>query len=465
MLGDTPLTRRVSRRRLLTAAAAATGAFALGGLAQSRVTHAKPAIAPGGQATKRLVYSGISGLVATQAQRDIEAYTKLHPDVEITLNIADDQIKYKDTFPQIAASSDKPDIAWYWVDGRWYPTMVEAGILEPLDDVYERYGLDKVYPESTLQKYTSPDGHRYAVNQTVVWYTFSYYNKGIFQQAGIQPPEDPNQPYPKDLATWYEWCDRIRAAGFEPVTFGGKEGWILGHLHDMLLQRGMTPDRLADLLTNWRKGAEPKVRYTDDDFLAVTKLMREWHDKKVMAEGYLGRSYPEGRALFVQGKAAMYQDGSWAASEAILPKELPPDFQWGWLMYPPTTPGIDAKILSYAGNGLMLPAGGKNVELAKDFLAFSVSKERMEANISIGSIPGRTDVSPEAMQHLGPVTVSQWEMTKNLGTALGWDDPVPPALANLSFELWSGLMAGTVTPEEVGQQLEAKAEELRQGIA
>src|SRR5215208_4116189 len=87
------------------------------------------------------------------------------------------ETEYKPAFPQIVASSDKPDFAWYWVDGRQYQDIANAGLLEPLDDLYESEGWNKVLPQSVVNTYTSPDGHKYAANAGIVWYPQIYYSK------------------------------------------------------------------------------------------------------------------------------------------------------------------------------------------------------------------------------------------------------------------------------------------------
>ena len=83
-----------------------------------------------------------------------------NPDIEVQVNVAGGaETEYKPNFPQIAVSSDRPDTAWYWVDGRQYQDLVAAKALEPLgrNDLYKSEGLATAYPEATLNKYTSTD--------------------------------------------------------------------------------------------------------------------------------------------------------------------------------------------------------------------------------------------------------------------------------------------------------------------
>jgi ABC-type glycerol-3-phosphate transport system substrate-binding protein len=385
-----------------------------------------------------------------------------NPDVEVVVNVAGGaETEYKPAFPQIVASDDKPDFAWYWVDGRQYQDIANAGLLEPLDDLYESEGWNKVIPESTLRLYTQPDGKKYAVNGGIVWYPQVYYSLDAFEKAGVEPPPA-DRPYWTSMDEFYAACDKLRTAGYEPLTIGGKEGWIIGHAHDTMLARVATDEQLTDLLFNWRKGSTPLTRYTDAEgpWRKANQLLLDMANKKVFAEGFLARSYAEGRALFVQGKAAMYQDGSWAPTPPILYAEAP-DLKFGWMLYPQVDPNISAKFLLYAGDGLMIPAGTQNVDLAKQFLAFMMSKEQVIAQISVGIVPSRTDIPATELAAAGQHTVDMFPMLPKLGTTTGWDDPVPADMAERSHFLWQDLLAGRIPVEKVGEEIEQLAERKR----
>jgi len=415
--------------------------------------------APAAVAKKVVVMSVIPGPAGTAVQGNAEAFNKERPDAEVKVNVAGGaETEYKPNFPQIAMSEDRPDLAWYWVDGRQYQDLVAAGALEPLDDLYKREGWDKVLPEAVLNKYTSPDGHRYAVVQDVVVYPQVYYNKEIFDEVGVKLPA--NGIAYESLEEWYEVCDKIRAAGYEPVTVGMKEGWRIGHVHDVLLQRMIPQDLFNDFYDNWRPGWEPKVHYNGPEWLAADKMLKEWFDKGVFAEGDLGRNYAEGRALFVQKKAAMYQDGSWAIG--ILRDEAP-DLEFGWMLYPQVKPEIKPAFLIYAGGGLMMLKDPDNKEVAEDFLAFCLKPERAIWMLKeVGLVPARTDLPADAFDVMDPLLKDMWLHIAEVGTSTGWDDPVPADMAERSFILFQEMMTDARTPEAVGEEIEKLAERHRQ---
>jgi len=221
--------------------------------------------------------TGIPGPAGENIKYCAELFMKENPDINVEIDIAGGaETEYKPNFPQIAISDDRPDAAWYWVDGRQYQDLVAAGALESLNDVWEKDGLYDAYPDATVQKYTSPDGNQYAGNSDMVWYTPVYYNKAIFKEAGVEPPA--NGFYYESLEEWYDVVDKIRAAGYEPLTIGGGEGWRLGHLHDQLLQRMLTPEQLKKLQTVGDKLRDHLRKMIRDipakDYLEATSFLK-----------------------------------------------------------------------------------------------------------------------------------------------------------------------------------------------
>ncbi len=402
----------------------------------------------------------IPGPTQRYLEANAQAFMGKNPDISIIVDVAGGAEEvYKPNFPVIAASPDRPDMAWYWVDGRQYQDLVAAGLLEPLDDLYEQEGWYDIYPKTVLNKYTSPDGHKYAANTSVVWYPQVYYNKKIFQELGISTPNTPYVAY-ASVDEWYDIINKIREGGFEPLSYGGKEGWIIGHTHDAILQRMVPQEILDDSYNNWRPGWEPKFKYSDEIWTQAAAMLLEWKEKGVFAEGFLARSYPEGRMLFVQEKATMYQDGVWGVG--ILRNEAP-EMDFGWMLYPKIKEEIDPKFLLYAGNGVMILKGTPNLEACKKFLAFLVSPEGQENVLKLGGeFSPRLDFDPAIVQKLtDPLVFDMWMKLQEIGSTTGWDDPVPAELAERSFILFQEMLTGARTPESVGQELELIAERLR----
>ena len=109
----------------------------------------------------------------------------------------------------------------------------------------------------------------------------------------------------------------------------------------------------------------------------------------------------------------------------------------------------------------MIPKRSSNPDLAKEFLAFYLSKDQMIKK-AFYQCPARTDIPVDVMEEaLGPISIDEWKAMLKIGTSTGWDDPVPAVLAEQSFVLLQEMVTGKRTPESVGEELEKIAEDLR----
>ena len=407
-----------------------------------------------------VTFSMIGGVVAERMKHEMELFSEPNPNVKVRFNISGDEIAYKDAAPQLFASGDRPDIAWYWLDGLNYQPIVRAGLLQEVDDLWERENWADVLPADTVSLYTHTDGHKYAVNIDVVLYPFLYWSKEAFAQAGL---DDPGRWY-ESLDELYDVAGELRAAGFEPLTWGGQEGWLAGHEYDALLQRNLTESDHVDLFSNWAPGATPEIRYTDPDVQEVHQTFVENLEHELYATGFLGRNYDDGRGVFTTGKAGIYMDGSWANADAVLYDAIGRD-SYDWMLYPRMRPDTDPKILSYAGNALMIPKGGQHLDVTKEIMAWITSKERNGSAAAFGTIPSRIDITidDEIKGLLGPHVAAMLEEQPTIGTAIGWDGVVPGELAFNAFTFLQEILAGSREPETMGEELEAIAEELRTG--
>jgi raffinose/stachyose/melibiose transport system substrate-binding protein len=455
--------RQMKRRDLLKLAAATTGAAAASRLA-----------GPGGRAfarqvaaTTTITVEALPGTVGPMWQADASVWNKtMAASTGITLNVripGGGQNDYKVLFPHIAASSSAPDMCWYWFGGAgFYNQMVADGLFVPLDDLYKSQGWDKVLPEAAVKGYVSSDGHRYGVVDNVVWYPQLYYRKDAFKKAGIKaPPSD--HPYFDSEAEFLDAIDRLRHAGYETISIGGVDAFMLAHVEDVLLQRMVPETIVKNLRDNWQPSVPVTYQYTDPHWLAVDQKMVDWKNKGVFATGFMGRTETQAMQYFATGKAAMYSDGSWAAGNGML-GGFAKSLDYGWMLYPKMNPSIEPKFLLYMGNAEEILTHSKHVDAAKKVLAFHMSLPRQTALAQSGIlVPSRLDIPASALKSLGTVGYDMWRQLGPVGSAIGWDDPVATKLGQLNYTLMSQLMSGSIGPKDVGTQLQAALLQVRAG--
>lgn len=393
-----------------------------------------------------------TGNLAGATQEAVDRFNALHPGVTGKVNtITNEDWRKNATF--VLSADDAPDVAFVQVDARVYPSLVSNGILAPINDVWDELGLDGLYPQSTIDNYTSPDGNHYAVNQDIVWAPVVYYNKDAFAKAGI----DFAGGRVESMDTWYEMADKLKAAGYEPLALGGAT-FPLNHTSDQLLQTAVTPERLNEYFSNWRPGSTSDAKYTDPDFVGVLQTLKDWNDRGVLAEGTAATSYEQADQLWLSGRAGMLQTGSWGAG---IYRGQNPGFEFGWLV----EPGIGVtptSFLAYAGNGYSVPVKAKNPALAKEFIKYLMSTEvQSEILPKYGLVPARTDVDPLTLEGVDPIVKEMMNAFPEIGLSGLWGDTVPPELGEAIDPMLQGILVGTETPEGAGAKLQTILEGLQ----
>jgi ABC-type glycerol-3-phosphate transport system substrate-binding protein len=399
-----------------------------------------------------LVFNGSN---AEHMLASVAAFEELHPGVAGKVDTITNE-DWRQNAAFILSADDAPDVAFVQVDARVYPTLVDNGILSPIDDVWEELGLKDAYPKATVDVYTAADGHNYAVNTDVVWAPVVYYNKDAFAQAGIE--FDGGRV--ESMEQWHEIGDKLNEAGYVPLTLGGGASFPLNHLTDQLLQTALTPDRLSEYLTNWRVGSESDAKYTDPEFVEVLSTLKDWGDRGLLGQGTAATSYEQAEQLFLAGKAAMVQTGSWGASTY---RAQEPPFEFGWLI----EPGLGetgTSFLTYAGNAYSIPVTAGEPELAKEFLKFVMSIENQSEILpQFGLIPARVDVDPMALEGIDVALQEQMAAFAEYGVSTLWGDTVPPALGEAIDPMLQGILVGTETPEGAAEKLQTILEDLQAG--
>ncbi|WP_026574254.1 ABC transporter substrate-binding protein [Bacillus sp. UNC438CL73TsuS30] len=386
-----------------------------------------------------LVVSAIPN-AAIRLSADADAFMAANPNIKIKINEYEENV-YKEQAPDLFTSSEKPDIAWYWAE-RKYKEIVESGALEPLDSMYKSEGWNKELPKSTLNRYTSEDGHKYAVNTNIVWTPVIYYNKKAFRESGIKEPHT--------FSEFFSMSKPLEKKGYIPLVSAIGDPSNRGHIFDAVLQRNVTKQQFRQLINN--DGNHQEMTYQSKEVLNSWSIMRKMA-KEMLPKDAATTSEEEARALFVQGKAAMYS--SISAQAGILEDELPENFDIGFFYYPQIKRDIKPKVQLYTGDALMVLKGTGKEELAKRFVAFVMSYDRQKALAEQRMFfPSRTDLNNEDLKQYGPLFSKMYKEMSELGTTPLWDDRIPSEVAKVSFKLHLNVMTGKEEPIDAGKELQ-----------
>ena len=178
----------------------------------------------------------------------MQAMTRQHPSLQLLAQGFEHEAFKKGIQPMLRGEG-APDIISYWA-GQRTKSLVETGVLTPVDDVWHTQGLDEVFPQAMREACTY-GGKRFGVPVTMHWVGF-FYDKALFDTLHLTPPR-----------TWDEFlavCAAIRHHGRAPVALGLQGQWPAQFWFDLLLLRTAGPGFRTRLLNGQESVLDPRVR-------------------------------------------------------------------------------------------------------------------------------------------------------------------------------------------------------------
>lgn len=292
----------------------------------------------------------------------LEAYDAQNDDVKVKIRF----IPFEDfnrTLQQGAAAGEGPDVAL--INAFDTQQMAEAGVIEDITAQVEEWGeQDAYYP--TSWETTQVGGKTYGIPHVADDYAL-YYNKDVFEAAGVQPP-----------ATWDE-MESTAATLAKEVKYGlavsGREG-----------AEGAT----GILLRQLAAGGDLKT-FGDGTGAAALESFKRMVDNGGLSKGFLTWLEDDAKTQFAGGSAAMMINS--ATYVNILRDEVP-DLNWGVAPLPKDK--VSKSFLS--AENLTIGAGSGDPDAAWDLIAHlqepSVLEEYLPAR---NKLPARDDV-PKAVE-------------------------------------------------------------------
>jgi raffinose/stachyose/melibiose transport system substrate-binding protein len=123
-----------------------------------------------------------------------------------------------------------------------------------------------------------------------------FYNKKIFAENGISVPK-----------TWEELvaaATKLKAAGIQPFTAGGKSGWPVSRWVGAYIFRSLGGDAMAAV-------ANKSAKLTDPGYVAAAQAIQDLGKAGFFPVGVASEDLPTAYNDLVTGKAAMQYQGTW----------------------------------------------------------------------------------------------------------------------------------------------------------
>ncbi|WP_113422243.1 ABC transporter substrate-binding protein [Rhizobium sp. SYY.PMSO] len=250
--------------------------------------------------------------------------------------------------------------------------FVNQGLLSPIDDTAKAGKWADVLPKSILDL-ISYNGQVYLSPTDAHGESWVFYSKDTFAKAGVT--EEPR--------TWDEFfaaLDKLKAAGVQPVAWGG-QSWQESKVFNMILLTQVGIDGFLKIYADKDNGdaSVEGVKKTLD----ILGKLRTYVD-----EGAPGRNWNDATAMVITGKAGVQFMGDWAKGEFVAAGKQPGK-DYGCMLVP-QSPGMVYVADSFSFPKIADPASQKGQALLAEVAMDPVVQ--VEFSLKKGSVPMRTDV-------------------------------------------------------------------------
>jgi len=256
------------------------------------------------------------------------------------------------------AGGNPPDFFSDWAGAR-AQLKADNGMLADIGDMWEANDLDSAFPAGMIDMVADFDGikHEVPLNYHVA---AMWYSPSIFEAAGVAVP-----------TTWDELkgaCEALKGAGVVPFALGSGQSWTAQFWFDYILLRTAGAEYRAKLMAG-------DASYTDPEVIRTMELWAELVTAGCFNEDANAKTYTDAADMVANGEAAMTLMGTWITGYWT-PEENPlePLVDYDLFEFPVIDEGVPTAVVGPV-DALTASAGAKNLEGAKDLLAFFARPE------------------------------------------------------------------------------------------
>ncbi|WP_299154914.1 ABC transporter substrate-binding protein [uncultured Tateyamaria sp.] len=357
----------------------------------------------------------------------IAAFKEAHPGIEVTWNNFDDET-YKASFRNFLAANPPDVVAWF-AGNRMRP-FVEAGLFEPIDDLWAKAGFNEQF--SAAESSMTIDGNIYGVPyQQAPWAVF--FNRDVYERAGASEPANFDE--------FVENCEKFAAIEVDCLTTGTVDLWPGAGIFDLINLRTHGFDFHMQLAAGEIEWTDPRVRETFENWGRIAPYITA--DNAAI-------DWDGAAALLAQGKAANYVIGAFAV-KTLLNGGMTED-SLGMMSFPTINADVpraeEAPMDSYH-----IPVGAPNPDNARLFLEFVGTPDQQTAyNATTIRMPVNNQATPVDDKYLN----IGFEM---LSTAEGlsqfFDRDADADMAKAAMEGFQEFMARPERMDDILERLEA----------
>lgn len=316
--------------------------------------------------------------------------------------------------------------------------MYEAGLLLDLEKTFTELGImDDVLPaaaETVKTIYGSMVSIPFQYNIEGFWY-----NKELFAEHGVEVP-----------TTWEEFKEvaaTLHAAGVQPLTAAGVQGWTITRYLSTYLARAHGPGALQAV-------ADGEAAFSDPDYLEAVQELAALGEAGYFGEGITSRDTDTMSSQFLAGNVGMMYNGSWTLSSIYDEAQNPlgPD-AFGFFPFPEVAGGAGS-IADYPANTGTVTA--INASLYNDkvgdwlvCIAQNYGSSLLENQGAISGFVQHTEVQTPAL--VGDIVE---QMEGATGAVIWLEAPFGARFGDAAGTNAGPLVDGGITPEQYARQLD-----------
>jgi raffinose/stachyose/melibiose transport system substrate-binding protein len=362
-------------------------------------------------------------------QRIIKEFEAANPGVTVSVEGRSTD-EHKAALRVAAQSSQGPDIYFMWAGLGLGGEFVKAGLSKPLDDYYKKYDWDKRLLGTATSFSKIYPGGRHGIP-----YTFHgealYYNKALFQKAGIAAPPATYDELKADAA-------KLKDADIPAMTFGGTVNWHLMRLMDVILEAKCGADKhdqLMNMKLDWSTEACATASFVE---------LNDWSQNYIL-KPFMGIDQSQSFNLFLGNRAAMMLEGDWLVGQLRDAKRLD-DFD----LFPFPT-GTD-RLYGFA-EYLYISTKSANPDDDAKFLDYLLSDKVQQDNLgSFGAISVNANVK---YTNVSPLDQKWMDIfARYTKIYMNGDQAFPLDVTTEYWRIINEVASGNIKPEDAGKTLQ-----------
>ncbi|MDR1189470.1 MAG: extracellular solute-binding protein [Bifidobacteriaceae bacterium] len=434
------------KRAILATMVAGALAFASGACGQSNDDEPDATSGAGGEPATAWYLTGAPNEEITK--KSFEDWSAAHADQKIVGEVyANDA--YKEKIRTAIGAGNPPTLVFNWgaagVVAEYVAQNKVIDLTGKVDQALSRT-LDSINKAGQI------DGKQYAVPVYGTQPVILYYNKALFEQAGVEAP----------FKTWDELLASIpkfKAIGVAPIALAGQSKWPDLMWLEYLADRVGGPEAFNAV------AAGEADSWSNPDMLKALEMIQDL----VAADGFqesFGSTTTDSNAdvaLVHTGEAAMLLQGSWCYGTF---KADAPEFVSGGdlgTMVFPTVQGGKGDPNNIAGNpanywSVAADATEAQQQAVIDYInSEAYTDETVDALIAGGAVPPASGIEDKlAAADDADFLLQAYDLVKNAPNfQMSWDQVLSSVQAQELLTQLDAIFMGTITPQEFADNMNA----------